>query len=132
MFKTHVVDCREILAVLHTKVPQHLTHSQLNQTIVNRTCKRLLKQAIFDSLPHQCIVDELNMMDYPLLSAMDTEILDNLLQDTSDRLKSLFYHKSIDISNYTHIECKFDGVYLYIKVGVEKCTTKHTPSTFLD
>lgn len=132
MFKTHVVDCQCLLAFLQDNVPKHVSSSKLNPNLTKRICKRLLTEAIFCTLPKESIINQLNLIDYSLLSNVQPDELERLMDITMDNLKAILYNKSIDINNYAYLSCKFDGMFLYIKAGMEKCMTNYTSSTSTD
>lgn len=128
MFKTRAMDCGYLLERLYNDVPQHVTSGRLDTNLIRRISKRILIQAIFEALPNDCIMNNLNMRDYRLMSNVEENNLQRIMDNTTDLLKSCLYHKNIDISNYAFLSCTFDGQFLHLKLGVEKCTTNSTQS----
>lgn len=127
MYKAHVVDCQHLMSLLKDDVPNHVSSNTLTPNLINRICKRLLTEAIFRALPNECTFNNLNLMDYSLLDNVLPDELERLLDITMDNLKSLFFNQQYDLQNYAHIKCHFDGKFLHILAGIEKCETKYSP-----
>lgn len=128
MFKNHVVDCQQLLAFIRDTVPHHMSSGRLTSGLVNRVSKRLLIEAIFRSLPSESICNRIKLTDYKLLTNVSPEGLEYLLDVVMDDIKALLYNKNIGVDNYTYLSCYFDGAFLYIKAGMEKCTINSTTS----